>query len=134
MSENKRAIVIDTGSGYCKSGFASDDSPRSVFRTKVGDSINGKEPLVGDEAVNETNILSPKEPITKLGIPNNFSDLETLWSAVFNYELRVNSREHDILLCESLATDNSIRERCAEIFFDTFEIQNYFSTMQFSGF
>ena len=30
------AVVIDNGSGMCKSGLAGDDAPRAVFPTVVG--------------------------------------------------------------------------------------------------
>lgn len=30
------AVVIDTGSGTCKAGFAGDDAPRCVFPTMIG--------------------------------------------------------------------------------------------------
>jgi len=36
MEEEVTAVVIDNGSGMCKSGFAGDDAPRAVFPTVVG--------------------------------------------------------------------------------------------------
>ena len=30
------ALVVDNGSGMCKSGFAGDDAPRAVFPSIVG--------------------------------------------------------------------------------------------------
>ena len=123
-------IIIDTGTGYCKSGFSGDDCPRSLFRTRVGDSKNGKEPLVGDEAVIEPNILYPKKPAVERGVPYNFKDFEILLSAIFNYDLRVNSKEYDVLFCETVLTEDKIQEKCIELFFDEFEVQNYVAVNQ----
>ena len=55
MDENLQAIVIDNGSGMCKTGFAGDDAPRAVFPNIVGRprtqgafiSIEQKEVFVG---------------------------------------------------------------------------------------
>jgi actin-related protein len=35
-TEYLNPIVIDNGSGMCKSGFAGDDAPRAVFSSIVG--------------------------------------------------------------------------------------------------
>ena len=58
MEEEVTAVVIDNGSGMCKSGFAGDDAPRAVFPTVVGRpkmpgimvGLDQKEVYVGDEA------------------------------------------------------------------------------------
>lgn len=34
--EEVSAVVVDSGSGMCKAGFAGDDAPRAVFPTIVG--------------------------------------------------------------------------------------------------
>lgn len=36
MEEEVTAVVIDNGSGSCKSGFAGDDAPRFLTPTVVG--------------------------------------------------------------------------------------------------
>jgi actin-related protein len=33
---NERAVVIDSGTCYCKSGFAGDDSPKSIINSFIG--------------------------------------------------------------------------------------------------
>ncbi len=47
--EDVQALVVDSGSGMCKAGFAGDDAPRSVFwylltRIYVGE-VNGMSTL-----------------------------------------------------------------------------------------
>ena len=36
MDNENNAVVIDSGSCYCKSGFAGDDSPKSIINSFIG--------------------------------------------------------------------------------------------------
>jgi actin len=36
MDDEVQTLVIDSGSGICKTGFAGDETPRSVFPSIVG--------------------------------------------------------------------------------------------------
>ena len=36
MSDEKKSLVIDNGSGMCKAGFSGEDAPRAVFPSIVG--------------------------------------------------------------------------------------------------
>jgi len=58
MDDSIAALVVDNGSGMCKSGFAGDDAPRAVFPSIVGRprhknimvGMGEKDSYVGDEA------------------------------------------------------------------------------------
>ena len=81
--EENTPLVIDSGSGRCKAGFAGDDAPRVAFPSLVGRprhrgvmvGLGQKELYVGDEAQNKRGVLALKYPIAH-GIVTNWDDME----------------------------------------------------------
>lgn len=76
-------VVIDPGSGFCKIGFAGEDSPRYVFPNIVGRPrhaalTDAKPYYVGDEANQKRGILTLKYPVEH-GIVTNWDDMEKVW-------------------------------------------------------
>lgn len=70
-------VVIDNGSGECKSGFAGDDAPRAIFPSITGRNRRYKrnEVYIGNEAQCKRGILDLEYPVQR-GIITNWDDME----------------------------------------------------------
>uniref|UniRef100_A0A8C6S6I7 Uncharacterized protein n=1 Tax=Neogobius melanostomus TaxID=47308 RepID=A0A8C6S6I7_9GOBI len=100
-------IVLDTGSGLMKAGFANEDLPSIVFPTIIGvpkyeEIINGsseKDLYVGHEAQHMRGVLALRHPIQN-GHIRNWDDMEKIWQQTFNL-LRVDPSDHPVMLTEA---------------------------------
>eukprot|EP00455_Lapot_gusevi_P053977 TRINITY_DN8537_c0_g3_i1.p1 TRINITY_DN8537_c0_g3~~TRINITY_DN8537_c0_g3_i1.p1 ORF type:complete len:374 (+),score=61.23 TRINITY_DN8537_c0_g3_i1:58-1179(+) len=122
--EDQPVIVIDAGSRMCRAGFAGDEAPRSVFPSCVGRHWSGaesnqRETFVGDIAISKRGILKLTHPIER-GVVTNWEDMEHICSHMFENELCVSSGDHCILLTESPLQTSIHRERCLQLFFESF--------------
>lgn len=85
MAYEAPSLVVDSGSGTCKAGFAGDHTPKIVFPSKVGrprsahcvndPSVDLKDWYAGDEADMNRQVLAMNYPVEK-GIVTNWDDIE----------------------------------------------------------
>ncbi|XP_064607393.1 actin-like [Liolophura sinensis] len=116
-----QAIVIDSGSGTTKAGFAGDDPPRAVIPSIVGRprGQGQKSVYVGDEAISKASALALKFPIEHSYI-SNWDDIEKIWQHIFTKELHATPEKHPVLLTEPPRNPKANREKMMQIMFERF--------------
>ncbi|XP_076016269.1 uncharacterized protein LOC143008405 [Genypterus blacodes] len=136
MSDCKTPIVLDTGSGLMKAGFADQDLPTIVFPTIVGvpkyeEMMNGsveRDSYIGHEAQHMRGVLTLKHPI-KNGVIRNWDDMENIWHHTFQ-QLSVQPEDHPVLLTEAAMNPLDNRQRMVEIMFEGFGVPFTYVAMQ----
>lgn len=133
----KDAVVIDNGSGRCKSGLAGEDAPKAVFPAVIGKpkqkgimvGTGQKDEYVGDAAMARRGVLKLVYPLEH-GIVTNWDDMEKIWNHCFYSELRVEPQERPVLLTEAPMNPKANRERMTQIMFETFNIPAFYVNIQ----
>uniref|UniRef100_A0A3Q3J2N1 Uncharacterized protein n=1 Tax=Monopterus albus TaxID=43700 RepID=A0A3Q3J2N1_MONAL len=136
MMDFNTPIVLDTGSGLMKAGFADQDLPSIIFPTVIGlpkyeEIMNGnldKETYIGHEAQHMRGVLTLKHPI-KNGIINNWDEMEKIWHHTFQ-QLCVDPEDHPVLLTEAAMNPLENRQHMVEIMFECFNVPFIYMAMQ----
>jgi centractin len=139
MSLNQ-PVVIDSGTGVIKAGFAGSDRPRVIFRSVVGrtkfprvmpgGALEGADTFVGSKVEEHRGSLLLSYPLDH-GVVSNWSDMERLWANVYSKEnLNAASEDFPVLLTEAPLNPLSNRERAAEIFFESLNAPAIFFSIQ----
>ena len=126
--DQKHHIIIDNGSCYIKAGFSGEEYPRIVFPTVVGYPkyhTNKKEFFVGTDAEKKWGVLKLNKPIQR-GEIINWDDMENIWNYLFKYELRAAPEEHNVMITELLKYPKEIREKIAQLMFESFNVPGLF--------
>ncbi|XP_072834864.2 actin-like [Pogona vitticeps] len=119
------AVVIDTGTGTCKAGFAGQQTPQAVIETVVGypteKSMRTRrdrpDTFVGECARLETDvdIILP----LRNGIIVDWEAVEVLWRHLFNHDLKAAPEEHALLLSDPPLCPTINREKLVEVVFES---------------
>ncbi|XP_072106143.1 uncharacterized protein [Mobula birostris] len=133
----KTPLVLDTGSGLMKAGFADQELPTTIFPTVIGrpkyESVcngrNQQDVYIGHDAQHLRGVLSLHYPLEH-GIVTNWEEIEQIWHHTFYHQLHVDPEEHPILLTEAAMNPHKNRERMVEIMFETFNAPFTFVAMQ----
>ena len=83
--DNKSNIIIDLCTGYCKSGFETDEIPASIISCLVGRpkyssgrvGFDKKKFFIGKEAEAISGVLNINNPVSE-GVINNWDEIEKL--------------------------------------------------------
>lgn len=123
-------IVLDNGTGVMKAGFAGDERPKCTFRSYVGrpkydcvmtgGALKQGAAYVGKPAEDHRGAMRLSFPVEH-GAVANWDDMERLWRHVYGEQgLSVASEARPVLLTEPPLNAARMRERTAEVFFETF--------------
>ncbi|XP_054589716.1 uncharacterized protein [Nothobranchius furzeri] len=129
-------VVLDTGSGLMKAGFADQDGPKTVFPNIIGvpkyeEIMNGNPEggvYVGHDAQHMRGVLALKHPIQN-GIISSWDDMEKIWHHTFQL-MGVEPEEHPVLLTEAAMNPLENRQRMVEIMFESFNVPLTYVAMQ----
>ncbi|GCC43135.1 hypothetical protein chiPu_0027188 [Chiloscyllium punctatum] len=121
------AVVMDTGTGYTKAGFAGDDKPRVVVRSLVGVPSRsceepGRAPAYYAGAAIPAEPWVARRPAVTNGVVTDWDALEMLWHHVLYQELRAAPEEHAVLLADAPLSPPTNREKAAELLFEGFGV------------
>jgi len=130
-------LVIDTGSGMLKAGFAGDEAPCVVFPSIIGRPrlvrvmVGGKdqEYFVGEEAQKKRGICTLVYPLEH-GIVTDWSDMEKVWHHAYYNELKVKPEAHPVLLTEAPLNPKANREQMTRVMFETFRVPALYVAVQ----
>lgn len=133
MSKNL-PIIFDNGSGYFKAGYSEDFTPQVCIPTVVGTPKNPnlmigmdqKDFYVGNEVSSKMSLLNPTYPVEK-GCITDWDKMTQIWEHAYEHELSVDPNEHSILLTEPPNPPNNYREKMADIFFNKFKVEHFYS-------
>uniref|UniRef100_A0A672Z986 Si:ch211-241j12.3 n=1 Tax=Sphaeramia orbicularis TaxID=375764 RepID=A0A672Z986_9TELE len=136
MTSFQTPIVLDTGSGLMKAGFADQDLPSVIFPTIIGlpkyeeimNSSAEREVYIGHEAQHMRGVLALKHPIRN-GIIRNWDDMEKIWHHTFQ-QLCVDPEDHPVLVTEAAMNPLENRQRTVEIMFECFGVPFTYVAMQ----
>ncbi|XP_041951224.1 uncharacterized protein LOC121711587 isoform X4 [Alosa sapidissima] len=136
MSLFKTPIVLDTGSGLMKAGFADQSLPTTIFPTVIGvpkyeEVMNGhfeRETYIGHDAQHMRGVLALRYPM-KNGIIRNWDDMEMIWSHTFQ-QLGVEPEDHPVMLTEAPLNPKENRQRMVELMFEAFGVPLSYVAMQ----
>ena len=133
----KPNIIIDLGTGYCKSGFSTDEIPSSIISCLVGKpkyasgrvGFDKKKFFVGKEASAISGVLNINNPVSE-GVINNWDDIEKLWEHIFTNELKVDPIEYNTMITESPMNPKENREKMTQIMFETFNVKGLYIAIE----
>jgi actin-related protein len=135
MAESNN-IVIDNGSGVLKAGMGGENSPSVKFPAIVGTprgtgiiGSNQKEEYIGDEAQKLRGVLNMKYPIAS-GIIQDWDLMNKVWEFCFTNELRVDAKEHRVMLTEAPLNPKANREKMTEVMFETHNVMGLYVAIQ----
>ncbi|CDR37615.1 CYFA0S01e13366g1_1 [Cyberlindnera fabianii] len=75
--------------------------------------------FIGQRAAENRGLLRLRYPMAH-GVVEHWDDMEALWGSVLQKELRTTCEDHPVLLTEAPLNPKRNRERCAQVFFETF--------------
>ncbi|ORY32524.1 actin family [Naematelia encephala] len=130
-------VVIDNGSGMIKAGFAGEEQPSCYIPSFVG---RPKHPrimagaiqdnlFIGRRAQELRGLLKIKYPMEH-GVVVDWDDMERIWGWVYAEGLKALSEEHPVLLTEAPLNPRQNRDVAAQVFFETFNVPAFFTSVQ----
>ncbi|KAJ5069080.1 actin cytoskeletal 1b [Anaeramoeba ignava] len=134
MENITQAIVLDNGTFEIKAGFEQEVKPKIFSSTIIGTLINPTQTTelketeyIGNEAQKQRELLNLTYPIER-GIIKDWGNIEKIWNDIFLNQLKIDPKDHSILITEPLMNPNASREKTAQIMFETFGFRSFHIT------
>lgn len=124
--EPSKAVVIDTGSGFCKAGVAGDETPACCFPTVYANNTMAEHQYLVGKAALEGRHKNPIFRAVERGRYMDWNALEHIWQHCFLDQLRVDSTEHPVLTTYYPDENKQDKENMAMVFFETFSVPGYY--------
>ena len=136
---SKQPVVCDNGTGFVKVGFAGDNFPAHIFPSIVGrpvlrseERINDlvlKDIMVGDECTKARDHLETSYPLTN-GVVQKWDDMIHLYNYTFFDRMKIDPKEHKIMLTEAAMNPVKNRKKLVETCFETYGFAGVFISIQ----
>lgn len=124
-----RPIVCDNGTGYVKCGYAGSNFPDFIFPSMIGrplmryeeefKDVKLKDIMVGDECAQYRAMLETSYPVDN-GIVKDWDGMQHVWNYTFNEKMKIDPREHKILLTEPPMNPLANQTKMLENMFETY--------------
>lgn len=125
MKETK-ALVVDTGTGYFKCGFAGDLWPLYVVSPTFGKPTweagsNQRETFVGKELQNSSIPSALINPV-RHGTVVDWNSVQDILKCIFKAEMKIQPEDHAILMSVPPLCSTTDKEKYAEMLFEGFHM------------
>jgi actin-related protein 2 len=125
----KKAVVCDNGTGFVKCGYAGDNFPSLIFPSMIGrpllraeeefKDVELKDIMVGDECAALRNLLETSYPVEN-GMVKDWEGMKHLWDYTFHERMKIDPKEHKVLLTEPPMNPKENKARLLENMFETY--------------
>ena len=130
--EDSHAIVIDTGAGECKAGFARYDTPQLIFPSLIGRPKDKNDTKLNEYYI-DTKLQENRQSLdVKYAFESghvNWTDVEILWQHVFS-ELQTSPKEQPVFLTQPSLNPKTNQEEMTQIMLETFGVPAMFVSNQ----
>lgn len=130
MSVIRRPIVCDNGTGFVKTGYAGENFPEFNFPSMIGrplmryeeefKDVQLKDIMVGEECAQHRAMLETSYPVEN-GIVKDWDGMRHIWNYTFYEKMKINPKEHKILLTEPPMNPFNNQKQMLENMFETYE-------------
>lgn len=130
---SKAPIVCDNGTGFVKCGYAGENFPEHIFPSMIGRPIlraseefadvEMKDIMVGHECAKYRAMLETSYPVNN-GMVSDWEGMGHLWDHTFNECLKINPKEHKIMLTEPPMNPAENKKRMLENMLEKYEFES----------
>lgn len=129
--EENNAVIIDNGTSQIRSGFGGDDAPRHIFDSIMAAEIDEPSNMyIGQceiEQIKNKQKIKLIRPIEHgLVSSASWDYVEKLWRHTFVNGLRIDPKEHKVLMTRPILSPKSDSEKRCEILFEKFTVPSMY--------
>jgi actin beta/gamma 1 len=132
FGDEPQTAIIDFGTGYCKAGFAGDESPIGVIPTVVGRPsynrmgvLQQRDVYVGNEALSKRFGVQVRYPMDH-GDVTNWDDMTKVFDDLMRNQLGVLPEETPVLATESPWWPEHDRQKFVQICFELYNVPSFY--------